>query len=163
MSRAQTGRNNPRSLYWSILLITLTVFLLGTLGFGGAPRRITYNLIPLRNIVQEGLCLFKECRQQPSLAFFALNLVGNALILSPLGYSLFRLTSGSRLSRRGRQLMVLMVGLILSLSIETLQLLYAGRYSDINDILLNGLGALTGAWIASRHERSADPTQDVRP
>ena len=159
MNRVQTGPNSPRFLYWSILLITLTVFLLGTLGFNGGPRRTSYNLIPFRNIVQEGLCLFKECEQQPSLAFFVLNLLGNALILSPLGYSLFRLTSGSRLSRQGRMLLVLMAGLILSFSIETLQLLYAGRYSDINDILLNVLGAVMGAWIASRHERSTDPTR----
>ena len=159
MKSLQTGPNDPRSLYWSMLLITLIVFLLGTLGFSGGPRRISYNLIPFKNIVQEGLCLFNECKQRPSLAFFVFNLVGNALILSPLGYSLFRLTSERRLSRRGRILLALLVGLILSLSIETLQLLYAGRYSDISDILLNGLGAVTGAWIASRHERSADPTR----
>ena len=159
MNGVRTGPHPPKSLYWSILLITLAVFLLGTLGFNGGPRRLSYNLIPFRNIVQEGLCLFSECEQRPSLAFFALNLVGNALILSPLGYSLFRLTSPRRLSRRGRILLALLAGLILSLSIETLQLLYAGRYSDINDIVLNGLGALMGAWIASRHERSADPTR----
>ena len=164
MNRVQTGPSNPRSLYWSILLITLVVFLLGTLGFNGGARRVTYNLIPFRNIVQEGLCLFNNgCEQRPSLAFFVLNLVGNALILSPLGYSLFRLTPGRGLSRRGRILLVLLVGLILSLSIETLQLFYTGRYSDINDIVLNSLGALMGAWIASRHEQSADPTRDVRP
>jgi glycopeptide antibiotics resistance protein len=137
--------------------------LLGTLGFDGGPRRTSYNLIPFKNIVREGLCLFNECRQRPSLAFFVLNLVGNALILSPLGYSLFRLTSERGLSRRGRIFLVLLVGLILSFSIEVLQLLYAGRYSDTSDIVLNGLGALIGAWIASQHERRADPTRDLRP
>jgi glycopeptide antibiotics resistance protein len=143
-----------KSLCWTILLATLAIFLWGTLGLDGNARAPDYNLIPMRRILHGGFCLLTACERPPHPFFFAFNLVGNALILSPLGFSLFHLTEDSGLSRRQRIWLALLVGLVLGLGVETLQLFHPGRFSDIDDVLLNGLGAFLGAWVASRPGKS---------
>ena len=148
-----------KSLYWTILLATLTIFLWGTLGFDSNARGPDYNLIPMQRILHGGFCLLTGCERPPHPFFFAFNLVGNALILSPLGFSLFHLTQDSELSRRQRLGLALLVGLILGLGVETMQLFHPGRFSDIDDVLLNGLGALLGAGVASWPGKSWGPAQ----
>jgi glycopeptide antibiotics resistance protein len=154
MNDVRPGADNSQTLYWSILLLTLAVFLLGTLGFDASARGPDYNLVPVRRILHNASCLLIGCERPPHPFFFVLNLVGNALILAPLGFSLFHLTENKGLSRRQRIWLGLLVGLILSLGVETMQLLHPGRFSDVDDVLLNGLGALMGAWIASRQGQS---------
>jgi glycopeptide antibiotics resistance protein len=153
MNGVRPGADDSKALYWSILLATLAIFLLSTLGFDGSARGPDYNLIPMRRILHQGSCLLTGCEQPPHPFFFALNLIGNALILAPLGFSLFHLTENKGLSRRQRIWLGLLVGLILALGVETMQLLHPGRFSDIDDVLLNGSGALLGAWLASRQNQ----------
>jgi glycopeptide antibiotics resistance protein len=153
MNDARQKARNSKSVYWFILFTTLTVFLFSTLSFEGGPRQSNYNLIPIQSTIERGICLFKECRWRSQPLFYTLNLVGNALILAPLGFSVVHLVSGRGVAIRKRILLALLSGLILSVSIEVIQYRYGGRYGDIDDVLLNTLGALVGAWVASRHER----------
>lgn len=67
------------------------------------------------------------------------NLVGNILLLAPLGFLL------PILFRRFRQfLQVTAAGLLVTLSIEAVQLTMAYRVFDIDDVILNLLGVLFG-------------------
>jgi glycopeptide antibiotics resistance protein len=119
-------------------------------------------LIPLQRLVQGGICLFNPCERQIYPAPFLINIVGNVLILAPVGFALFRLTADNAWSRQRRILFILFSAFVLSTSVELLQLLYAGRFTDIDDILLNSVGAFLGAWAASRQEQNcAESSQQL--
>jgi glycopeptide antibiotics resistance protein len=70
------------------------------------------------------------------------NIIGNIILFLPLGLLLpliFRLFNSWRI--------MFVVGFGTSFLIEVLQYEYAKRIFDIDDILLNGLGAMTGLFI----------------
>lgn len=73
------------------------------------------------------------------------NLVGNILLLLPLGFFLPTLWSKFRSFRK-----TLFIGILSSLSIETAQYILAyiglsiGRASDIDDVILNSIGVIFG-------------------
>jgi glycopeptide antibiotics resistance protein len=70
------------------------------------------------------------------------NLIGNVVMFVPLGFlSVFGL--GLTVSRATGLCAALSVG------IETVQLLLGNRWSDIDDVLLNTVGGLTGALAAT--------------
>ncbi|KAB1503904.1 VanZ family protein [Corynebacterium sp. 320] len=72
------------------------------------------------------------------------NTFGNILLFLPLGFLLMNL------HRRSSLRVVALIGLAISLSIETLQYIFALGYSDIDDVLFNTLGAVCGALLARR-------------
>jgi glycopeptide antibiotics resistance protein len=73
------------------------------------------------------------------------NLVGNILLLLPLGFFLPTLWTKLRSFKR-----TLLIGILSSLSIETAQYIFAylglsiGRASDIDDVILNSIGVIFG-------------------
>jgi hypothetical protein len=77
---------------------------------------------------------------RPTLGFGLFDLVGNLLLYLPLGLAL----------AHRRPLMALGVGLLLSASIETIQVWFVGRYAGLFDILANTCGVAVGFWIARR-------------
>ncbi len=95
------------------------------------------NLVPLVNLLD-----YKSRRD------LLLNLLGNVLLFVPGGIILPILYK--RLDRFGK---VLAAGAGMSLCIELLQLPFAVRASDVDDLLLNSLGAALGYGIfaACRH------------
>ncbi|WP_018581227.1 VanZ family protein [Corynebacterium pilosum] len=74
-----------------------------------------------------------------------LNLVGNIGLFVPVGFLLV-----IALRPRRPILTATLTGFVLSLAIEVAQFVFARGYSDIDDLIFNTLGALLGAWIASR-------------
>ncbi|MDI9469887.1 MAG: VanZ family protein [Bacillota bacterium] len=118
------------------LVLQLTLVPL-RINLGGMPR--IANLVPL---VESLLML----RQAP-LPISLYNLIGNFALLLPLGIFL------PQLDRKWRSgVAVFACGGMLSLGIETLQWLTGCRIFDIDDILLNSLGALAG-WLLWRTTR----------
>ena len=88
---------------------------------------------------------------------FLINILGNVVAFLPLGVLLPGYTR--RLRSAGA---VLLAGALTSTAIETLQLLYTRRIADVDDVLLNTLGAgvgylcfllIAGAARAGRAER----------
>ncbi|MGE3152110.1 MAG: VanZ family protein [Nitrospiraceae bacterium] len=76
------------------------------------------------------------------------DLAGNILLFVPLGYSQLHLES--RLGRSGIPGAVVL-GVILSLSVELFQVYSHGRAPSVTDVLCNGVGACIGA-LAARWE-----------
>jgi glycopeptide antibiotics resistance protein len=72
----------------------------------------------------------------------AFNTVGNVLLFVPFGVAL-ALLGRSRRATVG-------AGLALSAAVELAQLAIPGRTTSTADVVLNGLGAALGWWIASR-------------
>jgi glycopeptide antibiotics resistance protein len=96
----------------------------------------TANLIPLvksLSMIQNAITLGAMVKQ------VVINLAGNLLLLAPLGFILPVLLEKSRTA-----LKVIGISFAVSLSIELSQLSFAVRIFDVDDILLNTLGALLG-------------------
>jgi len=74
---------------------------------------------------------------------FIYNLVGNLAWFVPLGVLLRRMPPAR----------VLLTGAAVSLSLEVLQWLLKTGVTDIDDVILNALGALTGCLIARKLKR----------
>jgi len=68
--------------------------------------------------------------------------VGNIVLFIPIGF-LFKLSRGPGKDVWGRN--ALFFGILLSISIEFTQLFVPGRYSQVIDVITNGLGAWLGA------------------
>ncbi len=125
------------------------------------PRSNHINVVPLSYSFE---CLFRTRRAHPDLTGFCVrNTVGNVVLFLPLGILLPMLSERSRRFRR-----MLLTAAFLSLSIETIQffLRFVGndRAVDIDDVLLNTLGALLGFGIyklaiamGPKGERDKDP------
>jgi VanZ family protein len=75
----------------------------------------------------------------------------NFLAYLPLGFLLV-LALHSRLSIKAALVVSVLSGFVLSLAMEAVQMYLPSRTSSTLDILSNGLGGLTGAFIASRQD-----------
>jgi glycopeptide antibiotics resistance protein len=73
---------------------------------------------------------------------FSKQIIGNAIMLFPLGIFLPLLYK--RLRKFSSFLIVLFISLIVSISIEILQLATNYRSTDIDDVILNTAGACAG-------------------
>ena len=77
------------------------------------------------------------------------DLVGNILLFMPLGAGLYvvgRNVKGIRWGLGG----VMLIGLMVSLCIESAQYIFALGFSDIDDLLYNTVGAVLGAVLMAR-------------
>jgi VanZ family protein len=124
--RGRAVRAASRVLLAGALVAVLAVTLQG--GTQGG-----LNLVPLRGITQQLTNL------NPRVG--ALNLVGNALMFAPLGF-LAPLALGWPVRR------TLEAAVALSIAIEVTQLAI-GRSADVDDLILNSLGAAAGVALAA--------------
>lgn len=123
---------------WAMLAATTGVILVATIGFsvGDAEAGSRVNLHPLVEI-RRGL-------NSSSDATMA-NLYGNIAMFVPIGLLLVWLWTSPLIARI---IMATIAGAGLSLIIELTQLTLS-RVADIDDVILNGSGALLGAVVAA--------------
>ena len=95
-----------------------------------------FNLIPFTEIRR-----FWVYRQELGMKAFLLNVVGNILAFMPCG---FLLPAISRRCRRGWGVMA--IGFLISFFIECTQLIFQVGSFDVDDMLLNTLGAVLGFY-----------------
>ncbi|MBS6194422.1 MAG: VanZ family protein [Clostridiales bacterium] len=121
-----------------VLYILLLIYLLFLAeGYGRkdfALREYQYNLRPFREIRR-----FWVYRERIGYIFVLLNLGGNIVGFLPFGFFLPIL--GYRFRNGG---LVCLLGFSLSLLVECVQLVYKVGSFDVDDILLNTLGAVLG-------------------
>jgi len=100
------------------------------------------NLVPFRDLANQF---------HVGLTFAAIQIGGNLLVFASLGFFLpirFRLGPG----------FVLALGIVCSTTVETLQwVLRLGRFSSVDDVIVNAAGALIGAFCAMPWWRSRLP------
>nr|WP_283809070.1 VanZ family protein [Tumebacillus amylolyticus] len=87
-----------------------------------------------------------------------MNLGGNVVMFAPLGFFL-PLLGGRRFQSFVK---TTGAGLLLSVGIEFLQYLTGAREADIDDVMLNTLGAALGYWLYLLWQRRTT-TQEKRP
>ncbi len=114
------------------------------------------NLLPFSRKLPALACLLGGCEfpgeRNAAAAFLFVDFLGNIAVFVPFGAALAVATFPTRVhGQRGRHFgvrwwsRVLLIGFLLSLSIETAQLFLASRATDIDDVILNTLGTLLGA------------------
>ena len=133
------ARHGLRATMWAMLAATVGVILVATIGFsvGDAEAGSRVNLHPLVEI-RRGL---KSSASDMAMA----NVYGNIAMFVPLGVLLVWLWTSPLIARI---IMATLAGAGLSLIIELIQLTLR-RVADIDDVILNGSGALLGAVAAA--------------
>lgn len=133
------ARHGLRATMWAMLAATVGVILVATIGFsvGDAEAGSRVNLQPLVEI-RRGL---KSSASDMAMA----NVYGNIAMFVPLGVLLVWLWTSPLIAR---VIMATIAGAGLSLIIELIQLTLR-RVADIDDVILNGSGALLGAVAAA--------------
>lgn len=95
-----------------------------------------YNLVPFEEIRR-----FIQYRDYVSTDAFVLNLIGNLLVFSPVGF----LVPVWKTNKKGC-LWIVLYSFLFSLCIESLQLVTKVGVFDVDDLLLNTLGGVAG-WL----------------
>lgn len=128
--------------YCGLLLKVMVFKDLGTIRIGtlmlnfGGTHEGPPNLIPLRTILS-----FLTGGQ--GLIIAGINLIGNIVLLVPVGFLLALIFSG--ISQRGILFAAVAAGLIL----EGSQVVFHVGIFDVDDVILNGIGVLIGHWAAT--------------
>ena len=110
-------------------------YTLGELGlFDYSTWRGTTNFVPFETIMR-----YINYAQYFNMNLIIVNLLGNLLIFTPMGFLL------PLLARRFRRVWpILFVGFFSSLAVETIQFIFRVGSSDIDDLILNTVGAWLG-------------------
>lgn len=138
--------NTKRFIWWTglllffLYLLLLIYFLFFSEGFGRTletGRRFRYNLVPFLEIRR-----FWKYRETLGTRSVYINLFGNILGFIPYGMILPVI-----LPKMRQGFLVVLSGLMLSLGVEVLQLVTGAGCFDVDDLLLNSLGAFVGYLI----------------
>jgi glycopeptide antibiotics resistance protein len=131
------------------LLLTYTaVILLLTLAFEGRDSGVRTNLQPFESV--ERLMLRVQGGEYFSsrVLLIFLGIAGNLVLFAPWAFLTFKFLHGPERSSLRTHLDVLLFGLLLSLGVEALQLFLPTRAADVDDVLWNLLGTITGSLLA---------------
>ena len=124
-----------------IYLIVLfnRVFFYAYSSYYRTPTSVNYNLIPFKTV-------FNFIKSYNSLNFdiWFFNLFGNVIAFMPFGFLL-----PSTFRKESKTKYVVLSGFLLSLLIETLQIITRLGSFDIDDLILNSLGVYIG-WLCYR-------------
>lgn len=135
-----------KRFFWAVfifyLLILIKIVLLKDTELSSLPMFLTgekkgfrsLNLIPFQTFVS-----FSRIAGQGNFLWSLSNLLGNSLVFLPFGY-LLALLRGSK----GSKLKIILLSALLSLFFETSQYVFYLGSADIDDLILNVLGACTG-------------------
>lgn len=127
-----------RRLCWVLFigyLIVLTYFMFFSDGFGRSGHEgYAYNLVLFKEIKR-----FYTYRELLGMKSFLINTVGNVVCFMPFGFIL------PLISRRGgKWYNTFLLSFLLSLGIETVQLVFKVGSFDVDDMFLNTMGGVIG-------------------
>jgi glycopeptide antibiotics resistance protein len=120
----------------ALIYVTLLAWNYGASLGSAAPGGRNYNLIPFRSI-------YRIAVYSPDMIAPIRILVGNIVMFIPLGFLLPVLFRKLRIVG-----LVTLIGFVISLFIESSQFLFTHRVANIDDLILNTLGAFLGSLIA---------------
>ena len=120
--------------YLYIILLSYFLFFSERYGRDFTTHGYRYNLELFKEIKR-----FIQYRKQLGFESFAVNIVGNILAFAPYGFFL------PLLNRKYRKLIyIILLSFFFSLTVEIVQLYLKVGIFDVDDILLNSIGGITG-------------------
>lgn len=128
-------------IVFAAYLVLLVYLLLFSGGFGrqeSLQEGTGYNLVPFREI-----CRYVKYWRQIGTGSVILNVIGNVIGFVPFGMLVPALFPVFRKAWR-----VILLGLFVSVTVETLQLLFHVGIFDVDDLILNTLGTAAGYGIS---------------
>ena len=146
MIRNTTKRQKLGWVLFLMYLCLLAYFMFFSESFGrtDTDRGYAYNLVPLKEITR----YFRYYRTL-GMPLFLINIVGNMVAFMPFGFFL------PIISRRSRKWYnTVSFGLIFSFILETLQLIFKVGSFDVDDMLLNTVGAGLGFLVYRTVQRT---------
>ena len=146
MIRNTTKRQKLGWVLFLMYLCLLAYFMFFSESFGrtDTDRGYAYNLVPLKEITR----YFRYYRTL-GMPLFLINIVGNMVAFMPFGFFL------PIISRRSRKWYnTVSFGLIFSLILESLQLIFKVGSFDVDDMLLNTVGAGLGFLVYRTVQRT---------
>ncbi len=134
-----------RALWWCLIVASTGIVLWLTLSPQGSVREI--NLIPFAEASHALRALLRSPRplDHPALPFLLVQVVGNVVVFIPIGFGIAGLFWQPGCWRTLRR--VLILGFLLSLSIEVIQLTLPTRATDVDDVIFNTVGSGLGAGL----------------
>lgn len=143
----------PRSIVVALLSAHVFVFLALTLAYSNSrryPIEERLSLVPFRSIARDVSAGGDALR---------VNIVGNVVVMLPLGAAI-----GVLGGRNARLRHAATAGFLLSATVEALQLWTGRRVTDVDDVILNTLGAVLGflaiAAVRRAFRRGGRPAAD---
>lgn len=153
MSRGRAGA--PGRRWWLAVALVVAAVLWITLRPDHFPGFDTgTNLKPLEHHGRALQALFREPPNRDVILYYLVSdVLGNVLLFLPVGLVVAGALGGRAPVHRLAG--AVGFGLVLSTTIEGLQLLVPGRATDVDDVIFNALGALVGAAVLLVGERVA--------
>ena len=142
-----------RRLAWFVVALIVA----GLLSITLVPGRQSHDikLIPFQDMWATVACVLQGCRwSRHEVVFLFADVLGNLVMFVPFGAALAVATLPPRAEGRAARNFgsrwwsrVVVAGFLFSVSIELAQLLIPGRTTDVDDVILNTVGAAVGAVI----------------
>ncbi len=135
----------------AVLLAGYTLLVLGlTLVVEGGPG-VRTNLDPFEDLRRLAAMARSGSMLSNRFGYVVLGIVGNLALFAVWGFLAFKLWSTRRGGAWRAHLRVVLLGALLSVSIETIQLFLPTRAADVNDVFWNVLGAAAGSLASQLH------------
>lgn len=136
-----------------ILLLSYTaMILLVTLVFEGRPAGVRTNLLPFESLGRIVVRVQGGEYFSSRVLLAVLGIAGNLLLFAPWAFFAFKYLREKERTAFRTHLDVFLFGLLLSLGVEAIQLFLPTRAADVDDVLWNILGTMTGALLARLEE-----------
>lgn len=143
-----------------VVVILLSIIALGHHGNTTGPR---IRLAPFEEYVEATTCLMQRCDGSGAwLVFVLIDGLGNLVVFMPLGVALDYALRDNIVPALKRVGVIALLGALLSISYEVIQMLIPGRVTAIDDVIINTAGTALGAvLVIALHSRKQQTAQEV--
>lgn len=129
----------------ALVIIALTFIALGHPGH--TAQRGTIRLVPFAEYPRVISCIIRGCpATQSSWYYLIVNGMGNIVVFLPLGMILYVALKHQASAPGYPILFATLVGALISLIFEIVQLWIPGRVTALDDVILNAAGTLLGSY-----------------
>jgi len=132
-----------------LVLKDLPLIKMGKMRFKlGGTQKGAPNFLPFKSI-------YRYVSGRNGFIIGTLNLVGNIVLLVPVGFLLLLLLPGLHWKK------LVLLAVCCGLALELTELLFEVGIFDVDDILLNAIGVVLGGWLCNKWQQRQRPVQQV--
>jgi glycopeptide antibiotics resistance protein len=150
-----------KTIVWVTLALVIIALTLIALGHPGqTAERGTIRLVPFEEYPRVIRCIIRGCPAVKSSWYYLIvNGAGNIVVFMPLGMILYVALKHQASAPGHPILFATLVGALISLIFEVVQLWIPGRVTALDDIILNAAGTLLGSFTIKWGEAIFSPNK----